>query len=212
MTDWAIEADCIWKTSETRLPCQLAIGRPHRNPGDFLFVGEFALTNIVDRSGATGLDVADFRAAVGGIISRLQTLNQAEILDPQGCPIALRSLIPISITDHNGVEMAPHPGHPADAKWNIDRTCKWVSELGATGFRLKFSERQTLEDGDIAYEMSANHPLLGDLVLRNSGPGGVVYFVEHRLSRFAAWHGARLLDENDAPIDFDALANEVTKN
>jgi hypothetical protein len=209
MKDWLIELDCIWKSQSGEEPCTIKIGIPTRNRAGPPCRAQFKLPLLAPIFTTYGLDLACIKTSIAIAIEGMLSAYDASLMDREGVLVDIRALIPIRIDDFASVRRAPPPGHAPDSKWAIDRACQWVSEEGTAAFRLKFSNPRRVSPIKTLYAMSANHPLLGELMLRDSRLGSVHFFIGTELPEFAKWNRARILDVNGEALDFEALADEV---
>ena len=206
MTKWLLDLDVIWRTPSGTRPCRIRLEEPYFVDDGDCAKAECNFTMSFGSHWVEGIDCAQVKRIFIRFIAIFQEDDQAEILDQQGNPVDLHALMPFSIVDYSGVTAVPPPGHPGDIVWKIDIACRWVTADGSEPFRLRISAPHGTGPGNKRAEFSADHPLLGDLLLQG---WGYSYTLSHGIADFADWHGARIIGEDGEPVDFEALANQL---
>ena len=209
LTEWILELDCLWRTARGGKPCQFKLGKPWIVPeGDPLSgvaMVEWYFTRLGGPLKAAGFDRAQAKQLPVGTVIRFLNEDRAKLVDRVGQPVNLRALTPIFIDDYDDVERVPSPGHPPDTPWRIDRQCVWTEAGSSRAFRLRISSLLDLAGPGRGRRVAADHPLLGNLLIHDSS----LYAFTRAILDLADWRRARILDEQDSPVDFEALTDEL---
>jgi hypothetical protein len=152
-----------------------------------------------------GVDPAQVKHLQVWFVEFEASSDNAQLTDADDNPIDLRNFLRLSAEDFGGVIRVPRQGHPPETKWACDRNCRWMNRNETVAFRLLISEREILDGGASVRRVSTDHPLLGDLILYDTG-GDLIGCV---IPNLALWHGAEIQDEFGKVIDFRQIASDL---